>query len=136
RTQNLRHKDGNGGKRRGRCNRRATTPDCTVCGDVRKSGYRIIDGAPYCVRCWEQDSRAHETCAICGKLGIIVGRKNNRPVCKKCYSSPPVTCTHCGDVRPAAVRNDGKPLCQKCHQSLHTKPRVCSRCGTYRITPY
>ena len=136
RTQNLPHKDGNGGKRCGRCNRRATTPDCTACGEVRRSGYRIIDGAPYCTRCWKQDPRSHETCASCGNLGTIVGRKDNRPVCKKCYSSPPVTCAHCGDIRPAAAQNDGQPLCKKCHQSLHRKPRTCSRCGKYRITPY
>lgn len=136
RTRNLPHKDGNGGKRCGRCNRRATAPDCTACGEVRNSGYRIIDGAPYCVRCWTQDPRSHEHCASCGNLGTIVGRKDNRPVCKKCYSAPPVTCTRCGDVRPTAARNDGKPLCKKCHQSLRTKPRTCSRCGQYRITPY
>lgn len=136
RAQKLPHKDDNGGKRCATCNRRATTPDCTTCGKVRKSGYRIIDGAPYCVRCANQDARRHENCALCGNLDAIVGRKNNQPVCSKCYSPPPVTCSYCGDTRPAAIRNAGKPLCTKCNQSLRKKPRVCPRCGEYRITPY
>ena len=136
RTKNLPHKDGNGGKRCGTCNRRAATPDWTSCGEVRKSGYRTINGEPYCVRCWKQDSRSHENCAVCGNLGVIVGRPAHGPVCKRCYSSPPVTCAHCRDDRPAAVRNDGKPLCMKCHQSLRKIPRICSNCGEFRITPY
>lgn len=135
-AKNLPHRDGQGGKRCGSCNRPATTPDCTSCHQVRRGGHRMIDGKPYCAPCWRRDPRSREICSICARPGTAVVRSTSGPVCKGCYTSPSTACSHCGEIRPTMTRKEDTPLCMRCYQSLRKRPRTCSRCGEYRIAPY
>lgn len=132
----LRHKNGRGGKHCDACNRDARNRDCSHCGQQRAGGYRMLEGRPYCRPCFLRDARSRETCSVCGELGTPETRNSSGPVCKRCYTAPPVTCTVCAENRPAASRPDGRPVCMRCYQGLNRRPRTCSSCGRWRISPH
>lgn len=132
----LKHKDASGGKHCDACNRDARNRDCSACGQQRAGGYRILQGQPYCRACFLQDLRSRETCRVCGQAGAPEARSSMGPVCRRCYTAPSVPCTVCRENRPAASRPDDKPLCMRCYQALNRRPRACSSCGGWRISPH
>lgn len=72
-------------------------------------------------------------CARCGNNGVIIARRADGAVCRRCYNKDPEylqECAGCGRVRPPNVRrDDGTALCQGC--SL-PPPQPCCRCGNLR----
>lgn len=135
RAMRLSHRDGKGGKHCDTCSRDARNRPCCNCGQKRAGGYRMLDGEPFCRRCFNQDPRSHETCSVCGEKGIPQARTDAGPVCRRCYCAPPVACTLCGEERPAVTKQDNRPLCMKCYQNLRRQPRTCMGCGERRVSP-
>lgn len=135
REMNLPHKDGNGGKHCSTCSQNARNKACTECGQKRAGGHRVLDGSPYCRRCFRKDPRSHETCIVCGNLGVPEVRMETGPICDCCYAPPADSCDCCGNERPILSRKHNQSLCSVCYQTLNRQPRPCSSCGAHRICP-
>lgn len=135
RPMKLPHRDGQGGHRCSTCNRKHATPPCTRCGRVLPSGYRILDGAPYCARCWRRDPRTFIECRECGRTRPAGRRTENQAICERCYIPPSRACDRCHRMRPAAISKDGFVLCEGCYSSLRQQLHSCASCGRRRLCP-
>ncbi|CAL9325997.1 XRE family transcriptional regulator [Streptomyces sp. SudanB182_2057] len=69
-------------------------------------------------------------CGRCGQDGHIVTRREDGPICRRCYRSDPLVvteCAGCGHQRAAGTRlDDGTVLCTNC---IPRPERACTRCG-------
>ena len=108
-----------------------TAPSCSICGrSDRLLECRTPDG-----RCcnWCKHKTRVRTCARCGQEAVVVTRRQEGPICRRCYATDEdlfEDCVECGRRRrPTKRRTDGAAWCESCAP----KPaRRCTRCGDHR----
>lgn len=130
------HRDGQGGRRCSACNRTHASPPCTRCAAIKPSGYRILEGQPYCMTCWRRDPRTFAVCSRCAQTGPVGRRLNGEVLCERCYVPPSRTCVRCERARPAALNKNGVVLCEGCYSSLRQQLRTCASCQERRVCPH
>jgi hypothetical protein len=108
-----------------------TQPGCAVCGRTSGPLRRTTPAGRCCNWCADRDMR--RPCARCGQDGRIAARREEGPICHRCYLTDPLVleeCGRCGHRRnPAARREDGMALCKSCAPRAE---RQCARCGNVR----
>jgi hypothetical protein len=111
---------------------RVVLPGCVRCGRTDKLLKRPTPEGRCCERCMERVERRQ--CARCGKIGRIVGQREEGKICRQCYRRDPARhaeCAQCGRVAAIMSRTkDGAPLCNRC-RPRPKKP--CVHCGRVRI---
>jgi hypothetical protein len=110
-----------------------TAPACSICGrSDRLLECRTADG-----RCcnWCKHKTAVRACVRCGQEAVVVTRRPEGPICRRCYATDEdlfEECVECGRRRrPTKRRADGAAWCESCAPKL---TRQCSRCGNHRRT--
>jgi hypothetical protein len=111
---------------------RVVLPGCIRCGRTDKLLKRQTPDGRCCERCMERVERRQ--CARCGKIGRIVGQREEGKICRLCYRRDPARhaeCSQCGRLAEIMSRTkDGAPLCNRC-RPRPKKP--CVHCGRIRI---
>jgi hypothetical protein len=111
---------------------RVVLPGCVRCGRTDKLLKRPTPEGRCCERCMERVER--RMCARCGKIGRLVGQREEGKICRLCYRRDPARqaeCSRCGRLAEIMSRtNDGAPLCNRCRP--RTK-KPCVHCGRIRI---
>jgi hypothetical protein len=104
---------------------------CAICGRTDRKLLRLISDGRCCSWCvGRSELRA---CARCGQAGQLLARREEGPLCRRCYRKEPEflrECAGCGRMRPTNGRRaDGAALCQAC---AARPERECVRCATLR----
>jgi hypothetical protein len=111
---------------------RVVLPGCVRCGRTDKLLKRQTPEGRCCERCMERIERRQ--CARCGKIGRIVGQREEGKICRLCYRRDPdrhAECSQCGRLAEIMSRTkDGAPLCNRC-RPRPKKP--CVHCGRVRV---
>lgn len=111
---------------------RVVLPGCVRCGRTDKLLKRRTPDGRCCERCMERVER--RMCARCGKIGRLVGQREEGKICRLCYrrdSARQAECAQCGRLAGIMSRTkDGAPLCNRC-RPRPKKP--CVHCGRIRI---
>lgn len=108
-----------------------TAPACSICGrSDRLLECRTPDG-----RCcnWCKHKTTVRPCARCGQEAVVVTRRPEGPICRRCYAADEdlfEECVECGRRRrPAKRRADGAAWCESC---APRPTHQCSRCRDHR----
>lgn len=102
---------------------------CASCGRTTGPLPRPTPAGRCCNWCASRDTLRE--CARCHTLGHIVTRRDEGPICRRCYHTDPKLleeCASCGRRRrPVVRREDGTAWCDTC---APRPQRSCVRCGT------
>ncbi|MBQ0967665.1 XRE family transcriptional regulator [Streptomyces sp. RK23] len=123
RLRNLLHAAGHG--------ERVAKVTCVRCGRTDPLPTERSPEGRCCGWCWAQMN--FRPCGRCGRVDQIVTRREDGPICRRCYRSDPLVVTECAGchrMRPPGYRSeDGTALC--CNCAPKTK-RKCVGCGRVR----
>ncbi|WP_237735784.1 XRE family transcriptional regulator [Streptomyces sp. AA1529] len=100
-----------------------------ACARCHRTGLRLTRNTPEGRCCdWCVARTELRPCARCGQDGHIVTRREDGPICRRCYGSDPLVLEECADCgrsrKPHHRREDGASLCQACaprpeHECIH-----------------
>jgi hypothetical protein len=106
---------------------------CAICGRSDRPLECCTSEGRCCNWCKHKSKR--QCCARCGQEAVVVTRRPEGAICRRCYSTDPdlfEECADCGRLRrPWKRRADGAPLCESCAPK---RARQCVRCGNHRRT--